>query len=265
MTTFRGFEAGTARDGSLQQLSLTQITTNETLLGAPVTLDIVSVPGVSYTYNPAHNPQWNGGASKPKQLALVNPMIAGKNTAATATTINIDFRKNGVSVFNTSQSVAAGQFWTWNFRRLWSPALVAGDVIEIRVWASAASAAYYDWYAFPVLPSRINPLSSGITKEGFVRNLVMSFLARPTFTTAGSVSGSTPWTLFNDLDGNFTLNINPPNDFTYPVYRLADPIYTGRVSLGDLGNQTTCVTHATLRPAYAQWSLPVTITWRRMG
>lgn len=64
----------------------------------------------------------------------------GKNNGASAATVSYRILKNGVSVTTGSSSVAAGNYYTISCYQLYD--VKAGDVVEIRLWATASTVDY---------------------------------------------------------------------------------------------------------------------------
>jgi hypothetical protein len=105
---------------------------------------------VSYTCQAADCPVYATGVSGRYQPSFY---AAGKNTSASAVTISIQLY-NGASAWGVGQSGScpAGYYWTlqtWNTTLSTNP---TGDVYNLAMWASASSAANYDYYAFNVMP-----------------------------------------------------------------------------------------------------------------
>jgi hypothetical protein len=77
--------------------------------------------------------------------------LAGKNTDTVSQAVYWRMIRNGTSVSSGSVGVSAGYFYTVN---AFFYGVVAGDVIEVRLWATSANV-NWDYDGFQVQPSRI--------------------------------------------------------------------------------------------------------------
>jgi hypothetical protein len=184
------------------------------------------------------------------QVAYV--CLAGKNTDTASQTVYWRMIKNGASVATGSTSVSAGYYYTVNAFFL---GVVAGEVIEVRLWASATTV-NWDYDGFQIQPSRI------VTTEALNSPCYTNFknvIACPTL-VKGSPSVSTTYGMYVQHLDAFLTSVSSPTAFemlypkaTYCLYRL----YYGD---NTVMNSASVITSASYRPYYYRNYVPLGIS-----
>jgi len=182
-------------------------------------------------------------------VALV--FLGGKNTDAASQTVYWRMLKNGVSIATGSASVSAGYFWTLN---AFFFGVVAGDVLEVRLWASATTV-NWDYDAFQVQASRL------VTAEALNSPCTVNFIA---FSVNPNLTKGTPAVYSSYALYPHHLDISLPSTGTPTVYDINFPksnygLY--RINIGDYSylNSSSLVTSSSNRPYYYRNYVPDTI------
>jgi len=183
-------------------------------------------------------------------VALV--YVAGRNTDTTARTVYWRMIRNGTSVATGSTSVSAGNYYTVNAA---FHGVVVGDVIEVRLWASATTV-NWDYDTFQIHPTRIST-AEALNNPCYVdfKNVIVSPILLSGTPGAQTTGAYYPYHL--DL-----ISHNPNTPFTYDllipkaIYRLY------RIHHGDVANLNTASvqTHASYRPYYIRHYVPILIS-----
>jgi hypothetical protein len=178
--------------------------------------------------------------------------LAGKNTDTASQTVYWRMIKNGASVATGSASVSAGYYYTVNAFFL---GVVAGDVIEVRLWASATTV-NWDYDGFQIQPSRI------VTTEALNSPCYTYFknvIACPTL-VKGSPSVYAFGSIYvQHLDQNLqAINYATGFDVLYPKATYC--LY--RLYYGDYANLNSAIvsTSASYRPYYYRNYVPLGIS-----
>lgn len=225
-----------ALNGSFRSISCT-LNPSETTLGTPEALP-TSEPGTSqviYTLADGHKPTWSGG--EPYSYGL-HPIvfIGGQNTTGSSLTVYWRAIKNSVSQHTGSASVAANYYWTLTSTHFGSVCIV-GDVLEMRVWASA-SGANWSYKAIYLLPTRILPVKP--------RHLMTNVTAYGTIATLSSGSRAA-WHSMQRYYDDINMGSYYDSTISYTAYVCGQSYGLGRV----YGDQTPGVhahTSATALP-----------------
>ena len=182
-------------------------------------------------------------------VALV--YMAGKNTDTVARTVYWRMIRNGTSVATGSASISAGNYYTVNAA---FHGVVVGDVIEVRLWASATTV-NWDYDTFQIHATRV------ITAESLNNPCYVDFkniIVTPILTTGTPYPQSTGNYYIPHLDlMSYSTNIPYTFDIIIPksTYRLF------RISHGDVANYNTASVqaHASYRPYYIRNFHPILI------
>jgi hypothetical protein len=178
--------------------------------------------------------------------------LAGKNTETAGQTVYWRMIKNGASVATGSAGVSAGYYYTVNASFF---GVVAGDVIEVRLWATSANV-NWDYDGFQIQPSRL------VTAEALNSPCYVNFrsLASNPLLVKGNPSISTYYSLTPYHLDTALPTINAPASYdvlypkaTYCLYRL----YAGDYSSSNTASVTT---DSTYRPRYVTNYVPLTIS-----
>ena len=176
----------------------------------------------------------------------------GKNNGASSATVYYRILKNGASVATGSSSVNANYYYTVNCYQLYD--VKAGDVIEIRLWASAATVDYR-YKAMSVAISRYVPggilgrlllnfyyLSSGVGYQ-----LTLSQGVSPIRMTAGNVYIYTDKTLFNS---NHYVSIVFADSYRHAAFVCIQDKQFFHLQNGDSSQSTSVLTSSVALPYY---------------
>ena len=192
----------------------------------------------------------------------------GKNNGASSATVYYRILKNGASVATGSSSVNANYYYTVNCYQLYD--VKAGDVIEIRLWASAATVDYR-YKAMSVAISRYVPggilgrlllnfyyLSSGVGYQ-----LTLSQGVSPIRMTAGTVYIYTDKTLFNS---NHSVSIVFADSYRHAAFVCIQDKQLFHLQNGDSSQSTSVLTSSTALPYYyANCRMSGTLTYTPTG
>ena len=192
----------------------------------------------------------------------------GKNNGASSATVYYRILKNGASVATGSSSVNANYYYTVNCYQLYD--VKAGDVIEIRLWASAATVDYR-YKAMSVAISRYVPggilgrlllnfyyLSSGVGYQ-----LTLSQGVSPIRMTAGNVYIYTDKTLFNS---NHYVSIVFADSYRHAAFVCIQDKQFFHLQNGDSSQSTSVLTPSTALPYYyANCRMSGTLTYTPTG
>ena len=192
----------------------------------------------------------------------------GKNNGASSATVYYRILKNGASVATGSSSVNANYYYTVNCYQLYD--VKAGDVIEIRLWASAATVDYR-YKAMSVAISRYVPggilgrlllnfyyLSSGVGYQ-----LTLSQGVSPIRMTAGNVYIYTDKTLFNS---NHYVSIVFADSYRHAAFVCIQDKQFFHLQNGDSSQSTSVLTSSTALPYYyANCRMSGTLTYTPTG
>ncbi len=203
---------------------------------------------VSYTVAAEHLPTISPTPWQTSYQAQI--FMAGKNTAASMATIYWRILKNGISQTTGSNYCSTNYYWTIDAGNF---GLVSvGDTLEVRVWASASSAAYWDYKALVLAPTRMFPARPK-------RILLDVSFTVSSYTLGNGSRGSTDsGTLqMNDsLGASFGVTTVTPGVWfpgsTYGIYRTAR----------DRSPGTTLRTNFMHRPYYYSVAFVSSITYR---
>jgi hypothetical protein len=184
------------------------------------------------------------------QIACV--YLAGKNTDSAAQTVYYKMIKNGITIAAGSAGVSAGYYYTVN---AFFYGVVAGDVIEVRLWATSANV-NWDYDAFLIQPSRI------VTTEALNSPCFTNFksiVACPVL-VKGSPSPYSTYNLYVYHLDLYLANISSPTSYdvlfpkaTYGLYRLYDGDY-------GISNNAAVTTSSSYRPYYYRNCAPLGIS-----
>lgn len=185
--------------------------------------------------------------------------VAGKNNDATSRTVYWRMKKNGGSVSSGNFAVAANDFWTLNS---FFQGIVAGDVLEVAVWATATLVTW-DYEAHQAQVSRIF-VSKG--KE-FLAPCIYGVTSAPALTLGTpNPSGSANWGLYLDASTSRRLNMYEsvsfsgfvPESTLYGIFRLT-------YGDSDTPNGAQSRTSTTYRPLYIRNYALTSFTFRNLG
>jgi len=168
--------------------------------------------------------------------------VGGRNYSGGAVTVNYRVILNGTSQTTGSASVAtATSYFTVNAGSFGTNPLVVGDVLEVRLWASAATSVYWDYMCLSVVPTRMFPERRRRMLLDF--SATQAYSGLPSGTSAsGVVSGS--------YLGQSTTSLNPTG-FNGAMAIVLDTA-NGIARQGRDTAQATAITqHATTRPYYS--------------
>lgn len=176
----------------------------------------------------------------------------GKNNGASAATVSYRILKNGVSVTTGSSSVAASNYYTISCYQLYD--VKAGDVVEIRLWATAVTVDYR-YKAMGVVVTRYVPggklnrllLNFQYLPGGTGYQFTLAQGLNPVRISAGNAYIYTDKSLFN---GNHYLTIVFSDS-----YRLAALVCTQdkqffQLQNGDYSQVVSLMTSASAMPYY---------------
>ena len=203
---------------------------------------------VSYTVAAEHLPTISPTPWQTSYTAQV--LMAGKNTTASAVTIYWRILKNGISQAWGYSPCAAKYCWTVDPGHF---GLVSvGDTLEVRAWASASSAAYWDYKALILVPTRMVParpnrilLDVSLTTSSYILSKGLRAL-----TSSGTIQ------MNDSLNVSLGMTTVTPRVWfpgsTYGIYRTAQ----------DQNPASTLRTNSTVRPYYYGAVFVSSITYR---
>ena len=176
----------------------------------------------------------------------------GKNNGASSATVYYRIVKNGASVATSSSSVNTNYYYTVNCYQLYD--VKAGDVIEIRLWASAATVDYR-YKAMSVVISRYVPggilgrllLNFHYLSSGAGYQLTLSQGVSPIRMTAGNVYIYTDKTLFNS---NHYLAIVFGDLYRHAAFVCIQDKQFFHLQNGDSSQATSVLTSSVALPYY---------------
>ena len=176
----------------------------------------------------------------------------GKNNGASSATVYYRILKNGASVATGSSSVNANYYYTVNCYQLYD--VKAGDVIEIRLWASATTVDYR-YKAMSVVISRYVPggilgrllLNFHYLSSGAGYQLTLSQGVSPIRMTAGNVYIYTDKTLFNS---NHYLAIVFGDLYRHAAFVCIQDKQFFHLQNGDSSQATSVLTSSVALPYY---------------
>lgn len=222
-------------------LNITYPSPIETLLGTPEDLP-TSEPGTSqiiYTVAAEHLPVFDWEPLSKVWSAILHGFI--KNVSGSARTLYWRVLKNSVSVDTGSVSVANNYYCTVSETNLYN--IIAGDVLELRLWADAADCDLY-WKGLAIYPTRIQ-----VCKDNqIITNVSYTFTNYPAFTLGGSpLAKQTGKPLIYNQDIMYyqtdtTLNLGSQHPYT--------SVKTGKLYYGDYLLSVQKETSTTYRPYY---------------
>ena len=176
----------------------------------------------------------------------------GKNNGASSATVYYRILKNGTSVASGSSAVNTNYYYTVNCYQLYD--VKVGDVIEIRLWASAATVDYR-YKAMNVIATRYVP-------GGVLNRLLLNFsylpvaagyqvaLAQgvsPTRLAAGAAYLYMDKSLFNS---NHYLSVVFGDSYRHAAFVCSQDRQFFQLQYGDLNQATNLLTSASALPYY---------------
>ncbi|MCX7781166.1 MAG: hypothetical protein N2491_09695 [Negativicutes bacterium] len=176
----------------------------------------------------------------------------GKNNGTSAATVSYRILKNGTSIVTGSGSVAAGNYYTVSCYQLYD--VKAGDVIEMRLWATAATVDFR-YKAMVVLVTRYVP-------GGKLKQLLASFQYLPSGTgyqctlaqginpTRISVGNAYIYTDKNTFNGNHSLSISFSDAYRLATFVCSQDKQFFQLQYGDYWQSTTMMTSSSSLPYY---------------
>lgn len=253
----RSSEIAQALIGAKQSVSISLMTPSETLLGSPTAVPTAE-PGTSqiiYTVQSSDLPAMPVGATA---TAIGSILGAVLNSSGAANAIYYRMIKNGSSVYSYWIPFANA---TYETLMLYFNGIVAGDMLELRLWTSGITGFTWDYKAYCVFPSRPH-----LTPD---KRVLTDFTS--TLTAYPVLSSGTPSIAATYAPLVYNANFAPPNggaqmdpltvDFIipYPTYGLVrawNGDYTGSDSV-------TGRNHATARPYYVQNKILTACSFRQ--
>jgi hypothetical protein len=261
-------DTGKVAVGTLKTFTITPSTPSETLLGTPVSSLPTVNPGsggaqISYTIQQSDLPTINPAPISTKYSAVF--MIGGKNTDAAAQSIGYQIFKNGSSVYTSSPSVTASNFYTLN---AYLYDVKVGDIISVALWCTNANM-NYDYYGIVVSPTRPK-----FTKDGtIVKDFSMGGLYG-NGNTAGVPTKGNPQLWTNSVpylypgtrkdSGNPAYNVQLNWGIQIPYFAFNTTYNAFLTDYGDNSQRVDTVVNATFRPRYARADYPSTISFREI-
>lgn len=181
--------------------------------------------------------------------------VGGRNYSGGAVTVNYRVLLNGASQTTGNISVpTATSYWTLNAGHFGTVPIVEGDVLEVRLWASAATSVYWDYKCLVVLPTLLFPERR--------RRLMLDFSQTQgtvTLPIGGSQSSAYISYSYPGTEASQNLNCNLMNNImTYVVDNAR-----GAYKEGHHVTQVSSITlHATVRPFYKPTNFPAVLSYR---
>lgn len=164
--TIQWGDTGKNQIGTLKTITLSLATPreNSSTLSPSDTSFTSSLPttqtssiGATYTIQQSDLPTISPSGITTQYCAVV--IVSGKNTTASAITVNSQCFKNGTSLAAaTNNSIAASNYWTHLGTRYNN--ISVGDVLNAQVWASVAGVTY-DYCVLMIYPTQIIPYKQG--------------------------------------------------------------------------------------------------------
>ncbi len=239
--------------GSLQSYTITYPNPDESPILDPPEALPTSEPAtaqIEYTIGAGHLP-----TVTPAGLAYTLTAIlyaAGQNTDAAGQTVYYRISKNGVSVATGSQSVPAGQYYTWNHYNFLG--IQVGDVLACKLWATSANVSW-DYKAIAVMPTRL-----GIGTQ-VVQNVVATLGTYPNLGAGTPRAFSNGMLRYHDNTQWSTTTLTVSG--LVGVLLRQGPTYgLLRSHYGDYSSSSTIRTSATDRPYYNQNYVPTALSFR---
>lgn len=249
-------DTGRVVTGPLKTFTTTFASPRETLLGTPTALPTAEPASsqISFTVQASDLPTTSPAFISTKYTAIL--FSGGKNTDAAAQSVSWRVLKNSTSIATgTQSSIATNTFWTQTYYQF--PSVVAGDVLEIRLWSSSANV-NYDYYALVILPTQPSLGKSYINKDVNYSNF--SF---PSLTLGNpSYSLSYSWDVYASNSSN-VIGSNS-GTLTFQAMGWSSTYNAGRLDYGDKNTATGALTSSTYRPYYNRVTFPATITFREI-
>lgn len=248
-------DTGKVATGTLKKFDITLATPRENLLGTPEALPSTepATAQVSITIQTSDLPSITPSPISTMYTAAL--YTSGKNTDAAAQTVSWRCLKNGASVATgTSSSITASQFWTLAHFQFYG--VVAGDVLEIKLWSASANV-NYDYWGLVIYPTRVN-VSNAICRD-------VTFGA----TIANSLALGAPTIILSQVvlhyfSDSTTLNQSSTSNLTVGAVKWNATYSAFRVDFGDNQQITQTASHATGHPNYRRNLIPNSISFREV-
>jgi hypothetical protein len=239
--------------GTRHEVNITYPALDETLQGTPTAVPAAepATAQISYTVSAVtHLPTVDSSGvvySYTGQLAA-----SGLNLTASARVISYRILKNTVSLTTGTYSCVASQYWTLRLYHSSLTGIVAGDVIEVKLWCADATWLNWDYNYFAVSLSRIKPVND-TRKCLFNVQLTDGAVVYPiaTLGSAPTNASTTTDTIFG-AESTVLLTLNSASNGRYHLLKENSTNGILKRGAGDGTNTSGGVSHATAHPYY--WS-----------
>jgi hypothetical protein len=239
--------------GPLKTVAVTMQNPQETFQGTPTTLPTSepAIPQVKYTVSSGDLPSFN---VKPDSVKYIAVMFAG-GLASADTLIHYRMKKNGSSVYSSSNICDATFYWTLNCGFY---DVSVGDILEIALWGDV-SGANWDYNAYQIHSTRVLMKSSCPIFTPFN---ITSVSAHPVLTQGNPHSGGVggcrilheDYLLYSIGAACSSHSLRPNN--TYGFYQTYFDV--------SYNNSGVLIIHMVFRPYYYPSWLPINFNYRTL-
>jgi hypothetical protein len=265
MTIMRG-ETMNALIGTRHVCNITYPTLDETLQGSPPAIPAAE-PGTSqviYTVSAVtHLPSLDAAVTYVNGGWII---VSGKNLTASNRTISWRILKNTASLATGTATCIASQYWTLNLVNAGLTGLVAGDVVEARLWC--ADVTWLDWRynCFAVMPTRIKLFNDARRLAFNIKYYTNGATAYPVPTLGVPLAATmTPHRLYGLIYGNTARTLIPTiNDWS--TFMQAEDTTGGICTIyyGDAYVTVAISCDATKYPVYGNNAKVASISWNEL-
>jgi hypothetical protein len=141
--------------GVRKEVNITYKTLDETLLGTAEAIPNAepATAQISYTVSATtHLPEMDANVAFQSVGTLY---VGGRNLTASARTLSYRILKNGTSLVTGTVSCVASQYWSLKLVHASLIGVVAGDVIDVKLWCADATWLNWSYKHFACMPTRI--------------------------------------------------------------------------------------------------------------
>jgi hypothetical protein len=251
--------------GIRKEVNITYKTLDETLLGTPLAVPNAepATAQISYTVDATTHLPTMGANVAFQSVGML--CVAGLNLTASARTISYRILKNAASIDTGTKSCVESQYWTLRLCNASLAGLVAGDVIEVKLWCADATWLTWNYKYFACAPTRIKLFNDArkvalnvVYTDGGIYYPLPTLGNSPNQIAAigASIYGVSPSTLGTAITyaTNAIIGLQK-EEATYGVFRAG---------LGDSGALVTIQCHATRQPYYNASFKVTKIAWNEL-
>jgi hypothetical protein len=226
--------------GVRKEVNITYKTLDETLLGTAEAIPAAepATAQISYTVSATtHLPTMDANVVFQSVGMLC---VAGRNLTASARTLSYRVLKNGTSSVTGTVSCVASQYWTLMLYHSSLNGLVAGDVIDVKLWCADVTWLTWSYKYFACSPTRIKLFNDARKlalnvkyTDGNTRYPLATLGSSPNNTnyTAPYVYGISRTTTVSNIARSDGIVLCQTEDSTYGIYRQAYSDYLTTVSI----------------------------------